>query len=46
MSSLEQAAAQLLLAAEREHGRAQEMRELAAQLQAMTSHLETGEQGA
>lgn len=46
MSSLEQAAAQLLLAAETGHGRAEEMRELAAKLQVMTTQIEPIEQGA
>lgn len=46
LASLEQAAAQLLLAAEYGGGRAQEMRELAAQLQVLTSDLDTGEHSA
>lgn len=43
MTSLEQAAAHLLLAAEQDFGPADEMRELAVKLQVMTSTLETGE---
>lgn len=46
MTSLEQAAAQLLLAAEQNRGPAGEMRELAAKLQVMTSTLETGKRPA